>query len=370
MKNDSSFKVPTGIKIALGVSMIIFGVIVYSIWPFLSFSSSLFSQYIKHDDVVIKDSPFLKRSILVGPPGRLAKMKNYGSWTDRYYHLITNYTKNLDSNSNIISHVDLEDIHTFEVFEVRTITSGQGFSVGTICILKDLKDSKIVLSVYCNDIERINLATDFYTKANVDLKSYKSFYATLRVGINQRQQTPVFKINNSETYLLKSFEEYFTLLSDNPYHISYTEDFLNPPYFMKERSNLNEEEFYKFLYKSEYDLSSRISAKDLFDKNTLPHEIHTKIHNLFPDSLVNRWILKTIYLSHKEGLITKAYVNCLSRNLEGTDDFSVENFKVKEFLTFTGIGNDIKDRKDTDHFCERLSPPKILGEVNISGGSF
>ena len=350
-------------KCLAGVAAVMILGLAYYLWPLFSLIYTFYSWEKKYDDVPVKKSTYIGYIVSIAPVGVLAKMHNYGSWRDRHYYLFANYFTNIKGdNSKPIETLELSGYTNFEVFDVRTMTSGQGTSTAVVCFLRSMKDHKIVFSEDCSELSAINSFTKFYKIAEKDMNQYGSIYFTARPGFNEKKPF-FFKVNNLETYKANSVDEMFSFLISYDHVTSYSSLMDSFPYLMQGREKFYEHEYYKFYLPKNiaFTTQRKSSLEEIMNTNEIPKNTLAQIVSLFPDSFKNRWVLINFILLHREGLLTKRVVNCFSKHMEGSDDLDEEVSKVRLFLD--SFAKDLKlESSESSDICGRLSPPTLVGD--------
>lgn len=252
------------------------------------------------DESIVKNTPYLGREIKIAPIAVLAKMKDYGGWTDKYLYIYAGQPKITPHNKPEWT-VSLSDYVNLKVVEVKRQSGNfTGDGADIICILKNVKDPNQIVSESCEELGFVDELTELYYEASLDFKKYGSMYlAVARQFGTAFPFKPIFKVNSFHVYKLNSIQELLSLLLYNIGELNSYSYIIGRtlPFRMKNRENFDEKSISLLI---ETDDFSGLRTSKLFNyekfnnyllENEAPEDVSKWIIEKYPNSPQNRWAL-------------------------------------------------------------------------------
>lgn len=154
------------------------------------------------NDSRVFSSENVNKIVEVAPIANVAMMENRFGWRDKYFYLFGGSVK---KTNNQLSYRIIENFQKFIVIQERKETGT--FLVSNdrdICILKNLENENELVSIECNEIDKINYVTKKYKVFLNALKVDKTVYFASYLDIEKLNFKKIYKINNYYVYQINS----------------------------------------------------------------------------------------------------------------------------------------------------------------------
>lgn len=359
----------------------------------------------------VRNSVFLGREIEIAPFAILAKMENWGGWTDKYLHLFAELPNSDDISAKIVSTNKLNKFTKFKVIDVRYKFKEMGYE--EICILENKEKSGEKISVRCENLPSIEEVTRASKEGEAEIGKYGNAYIAL-LNLKDDKFQAAFSVNNIRVYKIDSKEKLIDILKLSHSSPEYFYDHIawKRPMVLKDRNHFHEEKFtLAFLDNNSYILSYRTNETEKnFEEVTLKYKIRDDVNHwineYYRNSLFNRWALRLIALKYQETIASydtikkfedssdqrnpgsnflavqamsnlQNVINCILTHSPGKGVserdisklnrifFNTEDLKSK-LLYIQKLNKPVSNiGKDFTKYCYEFSPPEVYGDGKI-----